>query len=1239
MKKRALFSLLAVLLITLIFALPIANSKYTDRDKDISDSSDVSKAPNVIVKPPQKQETKPRETIAKNDEKVVFIVELTGEPLIDTVINSNGKYKNIPELVLTNDGKVCCDTIKKNQAIVKASIQKLITDSDFSESSVYYALINGFSVKAPMSAKEKIAKINGVKNVMISDTFFYDQDISGYPADISDISVGELELLNHAPEFDGSNTLVAVIDSEFNVSHEAFSVEPNVRKYNSSDIDNIYRAVNFSVSSKYRPENIFKNNKIVYSYDYYENDTDTYSKDSPCHGTHIAALIGGNNGKDDENAFRGIACNCQLALMKVSGRNMTASSHTVLSALDDCAKLGADVINISLAGDYPDNIGLSRSFEKLMRTGVMIVSPCGNYASAEAVETYDIDHGKLNVLCGNTFSVASSANDKIRAEYISVDGNYFYYSDIYSEEDDLMFGDIAEDENGYIYLSADDEGKFDYSLTQDKTAIVEREGYDWEEHARQAFFAGARALAVIDSGGFQDNAYNNISTIEKEYIPIIFLDDRYTGYFEENPEGVLDIGEEAVLIDSDNGNTMSVYSSWGITDDLKLKPEITTVGENVLSAESEGEYKYMSGTSVSAALVSGAYAVVRQYLSEFEWFVDMSPEEQSETIVSVIMSNAEPVKEYSYEDDELLYISPRKQGAGRVDIESVTVSGAYLEVTDSSTPAANIGDGMTGKYDFSFKIKNTSSQQQTFSANYFIQTDRPEISDDKIINTLEPYSLKNIATVRLTSNGEEFEEITAEPFGECEINVEIELEQAEEFMKAYFPNGFYIDGFIVLENDAGRTLNLPFMGFFGEWGNINPFYSFDKNNAPYFEAADYNAVAEPVHLGKNLSVSKNTVGNYYSVSNLKNAYIIPDMRIIRDCFDFTVTVYDKNKKLLFSKNYGHIIKDKTIYEQIASDSREIAEFFSNLADGEYIYTVSARTMTSDGTVSQNTYSAEHEFSVDSQKPQIVSAKTYQSDENIYLSVTAKDNVSVEGFEFYTAAYNNKTKKYDYADKLDDLISNGFISPDACFAEENIQESDGSVSYIYNITSLYSELTKLQFMTRTSISPFSALKIAYRAYDGAYNFTEIKIADAVAYKKAVFELKDQNKKPVKDVEISLGNRTAFSDEKGMVVFDGLLPDVYLAEILSVPENYSVTEKYFVINISYDDNVQEISFDFSGEYPETPQESSEPSLDVSELQQDMTDNQNSEIDSSYAVLFVGILLLVSAVSLVVSRKRRN
>ena len=89
--------------------------------------------------------------------------------------------------------------------------------------------------------------------------------------------------------------------------------------------------------------------------------------------------------------------------MKVSGENMPANSHTFLSALDDCAKLGVDVINMSLGSDSPDNSILQQSFEKLFQTGVMIISPCGNYNSSKDTETYDIDYGKLNFLCENTF--------------------------------------------------------------------------------------------------------------------------------------------------------------------------------------------------------------------------------------------------------------------------------------------------------------------------------------------------------------------------------------------------------------------------------------------------------------------------------------------------------------------------------------------------------------------------------------------------------------------------------------------------------------------------------------------------------------------------------------------------------------------------------------------------------------------------------------------------------------------
>ena len=119
------------------------------------------------------------------------------------------------------------------------------------------------------------------------------------------------------------------------------------------------------------------------------------------------------------------------------------------------------------------------------------------------------------------------------------------------------------------------------------------------------------------------------------------------------------------------------------------------------------------------------------------------------------MSNAEPVKIYDYADDELLYISPGKQGAGRADIQSVIQSGAYLCTENNGMPKASIGDGTNGKYNFSFFVRNVSEETQVFSFNHFIATDKYEVTDGKIINTFEPYSLKNFSEVKFFSDSRE----------------------------------------------------------------------------------------------------------------------------------------------------------------------------------------------------------------------------------------------------------------------------------------------------------------------------------------------------------------------------------------------------------------------------------------------------------------------------------------------------
>lgn len=61
--------------------------------------------------------------------------------------------------------------------------------------------------------------------------------------------------------------------------------------------------------------------------------------------------------------------------------------------------------------------------------------------------------------------------------------------------------------------------------------------------------------------------------------------------------------------------------------------------------------------------------------------------------------------------------------------------------------------------------------------------------------------------------------ITVDPNGETPVNVKIELtEKGKANLKAQFPNGIYIEGFVTMtpiQNDE-VSLSYPFMGFFGD---------------------------------------------------------------------------------------------------------------------------------------------------------------------------------------------------------------------------------------------------------------------------------------------------------------------------------------------------------------------------------------------------------------------------------------
>lgn len=90
---------------------------------------------------------------------------------------------------------------------------------------------------------------------------------------------------------------------------------------------------------------------------------------------------------------------------------------------------------------------------------------------------------------------------------------------------------------------------------------------------------------------------------------------------------------------------LSDFSSWGVTPDLKLKPEIAGVGGNIYSTRDPSiagsNYGLMSGTSMATPQIAGAMAVLMQYLRQN--YPQYQEAELRQVAANLLMSTADPI--------------------------------------------------------------------------------------------------------------------------------------------------------------------------------------------------------------------------------------------------------------------------------------------------------------------------------------------------------------------------------------------------------------------------------------------------------------------------------------------------------------------------------------------------------------------------------------------------------------------
>lgn len=830
------------------------------------------------------------------DETVHIIVVMEDKALLEqgySIADISGGQKTARQ----------AQTLRARQDALLQDIQtQVLNGAPLAVKYYYHVAVSGFALEAPYGALEEIRAMDGVKTAFAAPVYSVPEDEvqRGQVADpLTHATSGSFGSAQTWQEtgYTGIGMRVAVVDTGLDLDHPSFAAEPETTDTSLTKAEisgvletlNAYAAYTQSSAVKLTADSLYRSDKVPYAFNYVDSSLDvTHDKDGQGdHGTHVAGIVAAN--KTEGTDAVGVAPDAQLCVMKVFGMKGGAYFDDILAALEDCFRLNMDAVNMSLGSpggfsseaEYIDEI-----FETIERSDMVVAISAGNSYSAAYRNGYgtntnltqDPDNGIMSspaTYAGSTV-VASLENGSLKANYMMVGGEQVPFSDVAA----TAFTTLAGKQLEYVMVPGLGAASDYQGLSvKGRIAVVQRGDLAFTEKQENAFNAGAIACIVYDN---VDEALLNME--DAGVLPNVFVTLAGGKILSEKAKdgvGTLEVmpAEEMVTIPNPAAGTMSDFSSWGVSPNLELQPDVTAPGGQIYSTLNNGKYGMMSGTSMAAPHIAGMSALVLQYLKDTYQLT----EAQLHTVAeALIMSTSKPVVEPS----GILY-SPRKQGAGSANVYDAVTSPAYLTV-NGKTPKVSLGDddNKSGSYSFSFEINNLTDQPLTYALDGTVLTDQVDLTyeaqgytfmgetsrqldaqlefgaqkrslplsydvngDGKVdmsdvqalldgVNGLQELSEQtqkafdlngdgvcNTADVqilyeRISQGLENLTMVQVPAKGSVTVHATVRLTAEDKaYLDTYYENGIYVDGFVrcYAQDEGAVDLSLPFLAFYGDW--------------------------------------------------------------------------------------------------------------------------------------------------------------------------------------------------------------------------------------------------------------------------------------------------------------------------------------------------------------------------------------------------------------------------------------
>src|SRR5437667_588111 len=505
------------------------------------------------------------------------------------------------------------------------------------------------------------------------------------------------------------------------------------------------------------------------------------------HGTHTAGIAAGVTGKTavvngvSVDDMSGIAPGAWLGNYNVFPDDvLNARSEDILNAVDAAIEDGMDVLNLSLGGGFHGNNDLlANGLDNAVDAGVVVAVAAGNSgpgagtleSPGRARKVITVGASTNKHFVGQMFTYPASGGTTIDAalgEFPPLAGSF-----------GLFFNTQL---NGCTSLDSGASGN---------VAVVNRGVCTFSTKVRNAIAAGATGVVVInnvagdpigmskDGGGGDDLPAVMISNNDGAALRVA------------NPPDAL---ADATLQEftTSNQDILAAFSSQGPTAvDFAVKPDVTSVGVNVLSSCVSSDFvdcggsswAFLSGTSMSTPHIAGSAAVL----------LNLHPSWSPAQIKSALVNRADLVIQDAVTG--LHDVGPTAQGAGRENLSVAADATSWMDPAAASFGRVTLGHPTS----LTITLSNPTGTDETFSVSVTKFT--PDTFGGTVPSVYDAGTL-SAGDTRINVPGS----VTVPANGSTTLTVTVNTGQ---------PSGTVVQGWINLDGPGSNDLHFAYYAIVG----------------------------------------------------------------------------------------------------------------------------------------------------------------------------------------------------------------------------------------------------------------------------------------------------------------------------------------------------------------------------------------------------------------------------------------